>query len=116
MYFYGFYISQGVDIISMDRVEFKNEKLLQRFLTSKEYNDYQLIVNPKLKKEFVAGHWAAKEAIIKALEKKVLMHQLEIFHEYGRPGCNLGNYQISLSISHENDYVVATALVVVAVQ
>ena len=114
MYFYGFYINQWVDIINVNRVEFNNDKLLQRFLTTKEYNDYQIINNLKLKKEFLAGRWAAKEAIIKAIEQKVLMHQLEIFNDRGQPCCAFRNYQISLSISHENDYVVATALVIAA--
>ncbi len=114
MQFYGYFINQGVDIVNLNRAEFNNEKLLKRFLTSNEYKEYLLINNVRLKKEFIASRWAAKEAIIKALDRRLLMHHIEIYNNRDQPCCNFQNYLISLSISHETNYVVATALVVLA--
>ena len=82
MYFYVFYINQGVDIINVNRVEFNNDKLLQRFLTTKEYNDYQIINNLKLKKEFLAGRWAAKEAIIQTSHRWFHINRCRSFYVY----------------------------------
>ena len=59
--------------------------------------------------EFLAGHFAAKEAIFKTLDKEIELKDIEITYDrVGRPLCNIEN--IEVSISHENDYAMAVAL------
>ncbi|GAC1312773.1 MAG: hypothetical protein NVSMB24_34930 [Mucilaginibacter sp.] len=68
-----------------------------------------------------ASTWAAKEAVYKALKQldpaPVSWGKLEIIREKiaGKPGVifhqNPGKFQISLSISHDGDYVWAVAFI-----
>ena len=111
----------GVDIIKIDRikkmVEKFGEKGLKRFLNDSEIE--------KLKKiETIAGYWAAKEAIAKALKtgigKELSFKDIEIYKEKsGAPNFKLPQrivekYKIkdkSLSISHDGEYAIAVAAI-----
>ena len=114
----------GVDIVEIARIQnldaesFANKILCQR---EREYLD------AKLKKaETLAGFFAAKEAVAKALgcgfTKDVTYKDIEVLHdENGAPICKLhgkaitllqhkGN-EIYISISHDGGYAVAAAII-----
>lgn len=112
--------SIGIDIEKVSR--FKKGKVkssfLQRLYTAKELHYCFSKTNPA---EHLAGRFAAKESVIKALalfDKRPLDHKnIEITNDkFGLPSVSLKNhrsrkYGFLLSISHTKD--VAIALVVV---
>ena len=116
-------LTTGVDIVQISRIEKilldKKDSFLKRVFTGNEI-DYinEKGNNPKT----IAGLYAAKEAISKALGTgigQVSWQDLEIIHdEKGKPlvnlsaklepileGLNLNSF--SLSISHDGDYAIA---------
>ena len=94
------------------------DKGLNRFLSSNE------ISQSNHKVERVAGYWAVKEAISKALGvgigKQFSFKDVEIFYDsYGRPIAKLSNcikdrfsiLDISISITHDGDYAIGVATI-----
>lgn len=96
----------GCDIIKMDRIQ-DPVSLAFRILSPQEYERFQSYSNHR-RIEFLAGRFAAREAIIKALPvelkvKEIVVEPKTIILYQG--------YQIQVSISHDGDYAMATALV-----
>lgn len=128
-------IRLGNDIVHIPRiqaaVERFGERFLQRIYTQIERQDCSVVnkstsphssglLIPKL-----AGRWAAKEAVVKALgtgfrgitwrEIEIVRHasgapQVKLYGQAARQAASWGNYQWRLSISHERDYAIATAI------
>ena len=103
----------GIDIVEIERVKKAiSASFEDQFLSIQEKQmckDYS--IDRKIK--FVAGRFAAKEAIIKCLvdEEDAKMSDLNIENnEKGKPYINYKDYSILLSISHENNYAVAVAI------
>jgi holo-[acyl-carrier-protein] synthase len=112
----------GTDIVSLERinqVRLKHIGFSKRILTPNEEKLY--LKNSDL--AFLAGRFAAKEAISKALGVgigKLSWQNIEILpNAFGKPDVIfLGDLQdlmmketrVHLSISHEKDYAVATAI------
>ncbi|HIE34643.1 MAG TPA: holo-ACP synthase [Campylobacterales bacterium] len=114
----------GVDIVKIERIEnmikrFGN-KGLERFLNSSE-------IDSAKKVETIAGYWAAKEAIAKALKsgigKELSFKDITIFKEKsGAPNFKLSKHlnkkfnikDCSLSISHDGEYAIAVAAIELA--
>ena len=102
----------GTDIVEIERLKDKPE-LWNRFLSEKEH---AYIGKFRVKEEHIAGFWAAKEALVKAINRKDFkFSSVTVAHdEEGKPffefdGINVeGN--LHLSISHERKF--ATAVVV----
>jgi len=93
----------GTDIVNHQRI---NEKIAKTFLSEKEL---QVLKNKKDKITYIASRFAAKEAIIKATNKKYLMRDIEISNlENGKPTCNIKG--IHLTIAHEKEYSIAYAI------
>jgi holo-[acyl-carrier protein] synthase len=117
-------IGIGTDIIEVKRIQEAIERHGQPFLDkifTKEEQSYCL-KNKESARHF-AGHFAAKEAIAKALGVGIggdlAWHDMEINHnEKGQPYCQLSHAAadrfhtatILLSISHCKEYATATAL------
>lgn len=117
----------GVDIIEIDRIEKamnKTDRFLTRLFTERE-RAYFMTKN--MKAESVAGNFAAKEAVVKALGTGLRGFQwtdIEILRdELGKPvvylhngadqtAKDLGVSQIMLSISHCKTYAVANGVAV----
>ncbi len=111
-------IRVGTDIISVSRVKSSIDKFgdrfLERFLTPNE-------IKRAKKAESIAGLWAAKEAISKALGcgigKELSFMDIEILKDNkGAPYFNLknSNFKIidfSLSISHDKDFAIAVVVI-----
>ena len=96
----------GCDIVENKRLENKSKEFIDLVLTDKEKELYK--ENGHL---FLCGRFACKEAIMKALPntKKISMLDIEVLkNEDGSPVCNIEG--IKVSISHEKNYTVATAL------
>jgi holo-[acyl-carrier-protein] synthase len=101
----------GCDIIELSRFENKSKLFINKILTKQEI----ILYNQRIKKrkiEFIAGHFAAKEAIIKATGIAIPFNELNIFYDkYGKPLCNFNNLNILISISHNNNSAMAMAVV-----
>ncbi|TYP53302.1 holo-ACP synthase [Thermosediminibacter litoriperuensis] len=116
----------GVDIVEVDRIKevLKNEKFLRRIFTEREINFF------KDKKgegycRHIAGRFAAKEAVSKALGTGIRFfgwHDIEILGDaLGKPQVRLsgrafeilkakGYSRVLVTISHSRDYAVAFSI------
>ncbi|MFO7736061.1 MAG: holo-ACP synthase [bacterium] len=100
----------GTDIARISRFKGK-QSLTDRFMTDseKEYTGKFRYPLPH-----IAGIWAAKEALVKALDKRDLdFKEVEVSHtETGRPFfiCDDIPGKLHLSISHEKEYAVAVVV------
>lgn len=93
----------GIDIVEHERV---NLKIASRVLSTNEYHEFE---QSKRQTEFLASRFAAKEAVIKATNKKYLLKDIEFWNlDSGKLVCNIEN--IHVSISHEKKYSVAMAV------
>lgn len=95
-------MSIGVDIVKHSRID---DKLTKKILTEKELTQYKNINNKNAKKEYLCSRFAAKEAIIKATNKKFTLKEIEVLRTEGKASVNIKG--IELSISHEKDYSIA---------
>jgi len=112
-------IGTGVDITEVTRLKKAILKWQDAFL-SKVYTPAELR-NARahgFMYQHLAGRFAAKEAIFKALGNKDLTWQdLEIVNDReGRPHCSIlngkgANARVHLSISHVKEYAVASAVI-----
>ena len=101
----------GTDIVQISRLK---DTLIHKILTRKEIELYNSFQSSERKKEFYAGRFAAKEAIIKAITSPELIisfQDITILPDiHGKPivDClKAKGVQLLLSISHERDYAVA---------
>ena len=106
----GVIVLMGLDVVEISRIEraMVNERFLTRVLTLRE----RAIAKTPVR---VAGRWAAKEAIAKALSIDLRWQDVEILNdERGAPVAlidGLGDRVVHLSISHERGIAAATAIV-----
>ncbi|MGN1276365.1 MAG: holo-ACP synthase [Floccifex sp.] len=103
-------IGIGCDIVQINRIQSNKEALAKRILSKKEKEQYDQYKGQR-QLEFLAGHFAAKEALVKAMDKNCLITDFDIYYENKKPVVKKEGYQISLSISHEKDYAMAVALI-----
>lgn len=99
-------IGIGCDIVDISRInlEIKNKVLSQKELDyCKDFNEKRLI-------EFIAGRFAAKEAIIKSINEQVLLSDIEVFLENNELKCRYKNYKIKVSIAHEKNMAIGFAI------
>ncbi|MBU0548708.1 MAG: holo-ACP synthase [Candidatus Omnitrophica bacterium] len=111
-------IGNGVDIIEVKRIKGAVEKygkiFLKRIFTDKEL---ECVKQHNNSYQHMAGRFAAKEAVFKALGKATLNFQdVEILNDsQGKPYCSLINLKnkvdIYISISHIKNYAVASAII-----
>ena len=111
----------GTDIIEIDRIKKvieRTPKFLEKIFTDKEIN---LFESKSMKVESIAGNFAAKEAISKAIGtgfRKFSFNDLEVLSdELGKPIVNisdkvkdvLGHEEVifHISISHNKSYAIA---------
>jgi len=94
----------GCDIVKISRFEANLEKLAKHILTDAERLEYEQTI---LKTEYLAGRWAAKEAIFKTIGKT---EKLSILNEVSGKPYVLNHSELSISISHEKEYCMAVAL------
>ena len=92
----------GCDIVKISR--FKNNliKLADNILSVREMEEFDLTSN---KIQYLAGRWAAKEAIFKATGYK----RMTVLNKSNGAPYVLDNPDIQISISHEKEYAIAFA-------
>ncbi|QGS52128.1 holo-ACP synthase [Spiroplasma tabanidicola] len=101
----------GTDIVQVNRVDLTNENLIKRILHDDEFVYLEQIQDIEAKKQFVAGRWAAKEAIFKATNKNIAPNKISIGYLNNKPVIlNEELKSIVISISHEKEYAIAVAL------
>lgn len=103
-------IGLGCDIVQLSRMKDSRDAIAKRILSDSEWNQYQSFHGQR-QLEFLAGHFAAKEALIKALPTNYQMKDLSISYCEQKPQVDLEGYTISLSISHEKEYATSVAVV-----
>jgi holo-[acyl-carrier protein] synthase len=123
-------IGNGVDIIEVRRIKNAIDKygrsFLERIFTDKELQNAEGHNN---RYQHLAGRFAAKEAVFKALGKAGLnFKDVEIINDFqGKPYCSLinsgkdkpsrqkfwceGKFKVYISISHIKNYAVASAII-----
>ena len=120
-------LGHGIDLIECGRIakvlENHGERFLNRVLTSAEQARSRQFRNPI---PFIAGRWAAKEAILKMIgtgwRGQIAWTDMEILpDELGRPfvtlsgetariAAKIGLERISLSITHTEHHAAASAV------
>lgn len=101
----------GIDIVQISRLNDVSDSFVDKVLSKEEKALYQKFEGSR-QKEFLAGRFAGKEAIIKCLSdyETPLMSDLIILNdEKGKPYIKYKAYDILISISHEKEYAVAIA-------
>ena len=102
----------GIDIVEIDRIrKCLSNIFVEKVLSTEELNIYKNYKGNR-QTEYLAGRWAAKEAIIKCLSdfETPLMADITIINnDKGKPLAKYKDYDIELSISHEIHYAVAIA-------
>ena len=112
-------VGNGVDIIEVRRIRQAVDKwgddFLGRIFTDKEL---EIAKSRVARYEHLAGRFAAKEAIFKALlDKEINWKDIEISNDKdGKPLCRIlkkakNKFDIQVSISHVKNYAVASAIV-----
>lgn len=107
-------IGIGCDIVAIDRIK----TLIQhqgygKILTKKE-QQYFHTISKRRQIEWLAGRFAVKEAVFKAISKQyphMMISQIEVLSdEDGRPYVCLSDCEVHVSISHEQQYAIAYAM------
>lgn len=111
----------GIDIVKIDRFSriILEEKKYRKILSEQEIQLFTSFSTDSRKMEFIAGRFAAKEAIFKALSKlnvAFTFPQVSILgDEKGSLTVSFASpiaFQVLVSISHSEDNAVGMALVV----
>ncbi len=104
----------GTDIIEIRRIEELGyrDRFIHKILSKEELAIYQQFRHEKRKNEFLAGRWAVKEALYKALgaycHGKAYTDFSVVNDEAGKPYLLIPELEgIHISISHCDHYVVA---------
>lgn len=95
----------GCDIVKNSRFERNLDRLASNILTTLEIDEFNNSIN---KIQYIAGRWAAKEAIFKATGNK----RMTVLNDQTGIPYVLGNSNIKISISHEKEYSMAIALMI----
>ena len=112
-------IGTGVDITEVkrlrDAVQKWGDDFLRKIFTPLELKNARTRISMH---QHLAGRFAAKEAVFKALgDKNIKWHDLEIINDSdGKPHCKIlnhkgNNIEVKVSISHVKSYAVAQAIV-----
>ena len=107
-------VGVGIDIVEVARIEkaMRDDRFVRKILTERE----EAYCNSAMK---VAGRWAAKEAIIKAVGVPIMMRNIEIWNDQlGQPHVTIHDVnfdgkrlKIFVSITHEKKHAAAVAVV-----
>lgn len=96
----------GCDLVDITRFKDRQERWAKRVLTDAELKEYNRRTN---KLEYLAGRWAAKEAIYKATG---IVNGFDVLtNPNGSPYTTGTASHISVSISHEKTHAMAVVLI-----
>ncbi len=97
----------GCDICRKDRL---HSDLASKILTDREMETFNTLKETR-QLEWLAGRFAAKEALIKAVGHGSLRSYEIISNDNGKPTCIVDNKKVFISISHDGDYAMAMAVI-----
>lgn len=104
----------GTDIVSIQRISLE-DAFVRRILTTKEIELFDSLASNERKQEFLAGRFAAKEALMKALGTGIGSSSFQDFTilagELGQPQCQIEGYRVHVSISHDAGIAIAFAVI-----
>jgi len=102
----------GIDIVEVSRIGDVFDKYGKRFLNKVfTENEISYILGKRGFKESLAGRFAAKEAFMKAMGKRLSWRDINIVEYAGRPTIEYKGIKYkSVSISHEKAYAVSIVL------
>ncbi len=102
----------GIDLVNIDRIANLRHKdaFIKRVLTKREQHIYQQLPNQSRSDEWLAGRFAAKEAVIKVIDQPLFMKNFEVQSENHKLFVDAQNIRVHISISHERHYAVACAI------
>lgn len=102
----------GTDIVKISRLEGTKDSFIDGVLSLNEKEEYQ---KRNKKAEFLAGHYAAKEAFLKALGTGLSgarLKEIEVHYEKsGAPYLIYQGKRYEMSISHDGDYAISVVLI-----
>lgn len=100
----------GVDIVDISRIQLY-PSFIDHILTDEEKEEYKEKKTEYQKKEFLAAHFAAKEAIFKANQDKNYLHYSILHHKNGCPYIK-DHPELEISISHDGGMAAAFVMAV----
>ncbi|HPS87807.1 MAG TPA: holo-ACP synthase [Spirochaetota bacterium] len=107
----------GIDIVNINRIKKSLEEYSGRFI-AKILSDEEIKIIPSAgRDEFIAGRFAAKEALVKAAGISLPFRNITILNDKnGKPYIKeipdgIGNKKIHISISHDTDYAAASVII-----
>jgi len=107
----------GIDIVSINRIKKSLDEYGDRFISKILSNDEIKEIPAAGREEFIAGRFAAKEALVKASGKSISFCNVTILNDKnGKPFIrenpdSLQDEKIHVSISHDTDFAVASVII-----
>ena len=105
----------GIDIIKISR--FKSKPYLSDNFYKKIFCDSEIKYCLKYKNHasHFSGKFAVKEALIKSVNEKISLHEINTSYKNSKPIVKVKNsldkkYNFIISISHENDFAIAVVI------
>ena len=106
----------GIDIIKISR--FKSKPYLSnKNFYKKIFSDSEIKYCLKYKDhaQHFSGKFAVKEALIKSVNEKISLHEINISYKNSKPIVKVKSslnkkYNFIISISHENDFAIAVVI------
>jgi holo-[acyl-carrier protein] synthase len=107
------FVMVGIDIIEVIRMKNIIDRHGDRFLNKVFTDDEIQYAGNKFRiSESLAGRFAAKEAFIKAIGRKVPWKSINVLQSQGKPYIEyLGERYDGVSISHERAYAVSVVII-----
>lgn len=97
--------SIGTDLVDMDRIPLK-AAFIKRILTPEEQAEYEALSSDRRRREYLAGRFAAKEAIYKATQDIHYLSYAVLHEENGKPYVK-GHPDLAVSIAHDGHMAIA---------
>ena len=106
----------GIDIVEVDR--FKKKKYEKNKIFYKKIfvcSEINYCLKFKNSAPHFSGKFAVKEALIKAINERISLHEIKTSHKNSKPIVKVKSslskkYNFIISISHENDFAVAVVI------
>ncbi|HIT50435.1 MAG TPA: holo-ACP synthase [Candidatus Pelethenecus faecipullorum] len=103
----------GIDLVEHQDSRFEEERFIRYVLSPKEQAVLETITSAKRRIEYVASRFAAKEAVIKCLKKKISFQKITVLNDKnGAPFLQVesSETELRLSITHTVNYSVAVVI------
>ncbi|MCH4207791.1 MAG: holo-ACP synthase [Solobacterium sp.] len=99
----------GIDLVQISRIKLE-QSFIQMILTPEEQAEYAGKQYDNARREYLAGRFAAKEAIFKAAQDPHYLEYAVLNEPSGRPYVK-DHPELQLSITHDGDYAAAIAII-----